>query len=123
MGMLSRLPTMRTTMNRLLLAALLLAPLAAAAQPAPEMVLLPRQVAEAARDWIATPNAGNAVQLYALLSACLDDNPKDGRLVRMGADRCQPVTDAIAARDKEIADLKKQLDDAKKPPAPETHAP
>ncbi len=113
-------------MKRLLTAALLLAPIAASAQPAPqppEMVLLPRMTAEAARDWIATPNAGNAVQLYALLSACLDDNPNQGRLVRMGADRCQPVTDAIAARDKEIADLKKQIEDAKKPPAPETPKP
>lgn len=66
--------------------------------PAPEMVLLPRALAEAATQWIAQPNASNAVQLYAALTACISDNPQNGVVMRSGVDQCQIVTQALAAR-------------------------
>ena len=95
-----------------LLPLLFLATPAMAQQP-PEMVLIPRPVAEQALQWIATPNAANAVMLYAAFSACMRNNPHQGVTTRAGGDDCPTVTDAIAARDKEIADLKKQIADLK----------
>lgn len=88
---------------------LLLLPLAAHAQPAPqqpEMVLLPRQLAETAAQWISAPDATTAVRIFAALQACLADNPQGGRLTRQGQDQCPAVTAALAARDKELADAK-----------------
>jgi hypothetical protein len=70
------------------------------------MVLLPRSLAEAAVQWIAAPNAGNAVQLYDSLAACLADNPHDGVTWRMGQDQCSGVTEALAAQAKALADAK-----------------
>jgi hypothetical protein len=92
------------------LAALLLAPaLAHAQQPKqpPEMVLIPRAAAEAAAQWIVRPDAGNAVRLYAMLSACIADNPVGGVVRRVGVDQCPEVTAALAARDAELAAAKK----------------
>lgn len=113
----------KVPMKQVLLAAALLAPTIAMAQPAPqkpEMVLFPREVAEVATNWIASPNAGTAVQLFLMLRACLADNPDQGRVVRMGQDQCPAVTAALAERDAEVASLKKQIEDAKKPsPSPE----
>lgn len=108
-------------MKRLLFAFLLL-PVAAAAQIAqptakPDMVLLPREVATAAANWIAQPDAATAVKLYAALSACINDNPSGGAVTRMGQDQCAVVTDALAARDKEMADLRAKLAEATKPAA------
>jgi hypothetical protein len=105
-------------MRRLALAAAFFIPAATPAmaqQPTakPEMVLIPRVVAEEAASWIRHPDINTHIDLYAAIGACLADNPHDGVLRRMGADQCQSVTDAIAARDKEIADLKKQVDDLK----------
>src|SRR6185312_11029033 len=100
----------KNTMRRLILAAFLVAPFAAQAQQQPqkpEMVLLPRQVAEAAAQWIAQPNAGNAVQLYAAMTACIADNPSSGVVRHVGPDQCPAVTEALAAREKELADAKK----------------
>lgn len=101
----------------------LLLPAIAHGQGAPsqksDVILLPRAVAEAAEQWIAQPNPNNAVQLYAILSACISNNPRDGVVVRMGPDQCQPVTDAIAARDKEVADLRKRVADTKTPATPD----
>lgn len=88
----------------------------ALAQQAAEMVLLPRPIAEKALEWIAAPNANNAVMLYASFAACLNDNPHNGVTARSGQDQCPAVSDAVAAREKEIADLKKQISDMK--PAP-----
>lgn len=106
-------------MKRLILASLLLTTPAFAQQPpAPEMVLLPRSVAETAAQWIASPNAGNAVQLYAALTACISDNPHGGVTTHMGQDQCGAVTAALAARDKEIADLKAAAKPADPSPAP-----
>lgn len=88
-------------MRRMMLAAACcLAPVVAHAQPAqkPEMVLLPRALAEAAAQWIATPNAGNAVQIYAGLAACIADNPVNGVVRRTGADQCPAVTQALEAK-------------------------
>ncbi len=93
-------------MNRILpLAAALLAPMSALAAPKPPphltipagMVLLPRQAAEAAAQWIAAPNAETAVRLYAGLVACLNDNPVDGVVRREGPDQCPAVTAALRA--------------------------
>ena len=93
-------------MNRLLLAAALLAPMSALAAPKPPphltipagMVLLPRQAAEAAAQWIAAPNAETAVRLYAGLVACLNDNPDARGVVRRsGPDQCPAVTAALKA--------------------------
>jgi len=117
-------------MRALVLAAALMAaaPFAAQAQPQPpkpEMVLLPRQVAEAAAQWIAQPNAGNAVQLYAALTACIADNPHGGVTTHMGADQCAAVTEALAAQAKELADAKAPKPTVPTPPvapAPATPA-
>lgn len=74
------------------------------------MVLLPRAVADTAAQWIAQPNAGNAVQLYAALMASIGDNPVDGVVRRNGPDQCRIVTEALAAppkaADKGKADAK-----------------
>ncbi len=96
-------------MRYIILATLLIAPLAAQAQQPPQppdMVLLPRQIAESAMQWISTPDPTTAVRLYATLQACLADNPQNGRVTRQGPDLCQAVTAALAARDKELADAK-----------------
>lgn len=95
-------------MKRLIAAAILLTVPAFGQQAPPdtEMVLVPRAVAEQAAQWIAQPNAGNAVMLYASLEACIKDNPHDGKVERIGQDLCPAVTAAIAARAKEIAALK-----------------
>ena len=99
-------------MNRLLLAAALLAPMSALAAPKPPphltipagMVLLPRQAAEAAAQWIAAPNAETAVRLYAGLVACLNDNPDaQGVVRREGPDQCPAVTAALGAMAKKPA--------------------
>lgn len=83
--------------------------------PATEMVLLPRAVAEAAAQWIAAPNAGNAVQLYASLTACIADNPQGGVVRHGGQDQCSTVTEALAAQAKQVADLTKERDALKVP--------
>jgi hypothetical protein len=62
------------------------------------MVLLPRGIAEMAAGWIRAPDPTSAVQLYAVLLACLADNPKNGVVRRMGEDQCPTVTAALAAR-------------------------
>ena len=95
-------------MRPLILAAAMLALLLptvalAAPKPAPPptipagMVLLPRQAAEAAAQWIAAPNAETAVRLYAGLVACLNDNPTGGIVRRKGPDQCPAVTAALKA--------------------------
>jgi hypothetical protein len=91
----------------------------AAGQPAPtqEMVLLPRSLVDEALRWIADPNAGNAVHLFASLDACLSDNPNNGRLARIGPDRCAVVTEALAAQAKALTDAATAAKtDAVKPP-------
>ena len=102
-----------------LLATSLLPPIAAAqtAQPGaparPDVVLLPRDVAIAAMNWIAQPDPTSAVRLFALLSACMQDNPASGVTARAGGpDQCPAVAAAIEARDKELAAARPQ-------PAPE----
>ena len=75
------------------------APAWAADPVPPEMVLLPRNLAEAAAQWIATPDAATAVRIYATLQACLADNPVNGRVQRMGQDQCPAVTAALAERE------------------------
>ncbi len=92
---------------------LLLLPGTALAQDKPEVVLIPRDVAVAAMNWLAEPNAMVAVKLYAALQACLRNNPFQGSFTRNGDDQCPVVTQMIEARDKELADLRKQLSDAK----------
>lgn len=93
-------------MRHLILAAALLAPSVALAAPKPAphptipagIVLLPRQAAEAAAQWIAAPNAETAVRLYAGLLACLNDNPDARGVVRRsGPDQCPAVTAALKA--------------------------
>ena len=89
-------------------------PLSWAQAPQPsqvEMVVIPRELVVADADWIASPNATTAVKLYSLTLACLNDNPHNGMLARTGQDRCQPVTKALAERDEEITNLKKQVTD------------
>lgn len=106
-------------MKQALFAALLLLPIAGSAQqpPAkPDVILLPREVAVAAMNWIAQPDASNAVKLYAALSACISDNPVNGMLSRTGADQCPEITAAIEARGKELADLRAKA--TEKPAAP-----
>lgn len=105
-------------MKRLILASLLFATPALAQQAAQEMVLIPRTVAEAALEQIHHPNLMNNIDVYAAMAACISDNPHDGRTTRMGQDQCSVVTDAIAARDKQIADLTKERDAAKSSAAP-----
>ena len=89
-------------MRHLILAAALLLPLPALAAPAPHatipagMVLLPRQAAEAAAQWIAAPNAETAVRLYAGLLACLADNPTGSTVRREGPDQCPAQMDTTA---------------------------
>jgi hypothetical protein len=78
------------------------------------MIRLPRPLAQAALNWLATPDATSAVRIYAAFSACLNDNPHNGVMMRMGPDQCEDVTKAIEARNNEIADLIKRADDAKK---------
>lgn len=105
-------------MRRVILALLLALPITAAAQPAPapkpDMVLIPRDVAQTALNWITQPDATIAVKLYAALSACINDNPQNGVVRHIGADQCPEVTAALAERDKELADLRAKA----APPAP-----
>jgi hypothetical protein len=75
--------------------------------PQPDLILLPRQLAESAMQWIAAPNATDAVQLFALLQACLADNPVGGLVRRSGPDQCPQVTQALAAQSRGLADAKK----------------
>ena len=92
-------------MRHLIVAAALLAPAVALAAPKPAphptipagIVLLPRQAAEAAAQWIAAPNAETAVRLYAGLLACLADNPTGSTVRREGPDQCPAVTAALKA--------------------------
>lgn len=107
-------------MKRLLLAFLFLPTVAYAQQPQkPPMVLMPLAVVQAAAAWVRSPDATNAVNLFAALQACAQDNPINGVVSRVGPDQCPEVTQAIAERDKEIADLKAQIDaKAKEAPKP-----
>jgi hypothetical protein len=87
---------------------LAVAPASAAAQSAPpEMVLMPRVLVQAALNWIAQPDPVVAVKLFAQLNACLQDNVQDAP--RTLPDQCAPVTEALAAREKELADLRAQV--------------
>ena len=100
-------------------AALSLTPIIVSAQEQkPDVVLIPRDVAQMALNWIAAPDPTVAVRLYSALQACIQDNPHNGAVSRMGSDQCPVVTQAIEARTKEIADLQKQLADAKDKEAP-----
>jgi len=98
---------------RSLILALSLVPTLAVAQapamqsPQPDMVLLPRWLAETAAQWIAAPNATDAVQLFIALQACLADNPIAGVTHREGPDQCPAVTRALAAQAQGLADAKK----------------
>ena len=86
----------------------------AADAPKPDMALLPRAAVESAiRDVqaiatlhpdLATPAVQEA---FGALAACLADNPVQGRLERRGADQCPAVTEALAERDKALADARK----------------
>lgn len=96
---------MRAIVKRYLAAASFMIPVCAAAQK-PDTVMLPRDVAQSAMAWIATPDPTVAVRLFSALQACIQNNPTDGKMVRQGTDQCPAVTDALAARDKEISDLK-----------------
>lgn len=89
-----------------IVAALLITIPALAQTAPPEMVTIPRVVAEAAVEQIHHPDPRTNIDVLVTLQACLADNPQNGRLVRMGPDQCSSVTDALAARDKTIADLK-----------------
>jgi hypothetical protein len=91
-----RLPT--------ILAALFLATPALAQTAPPEMVTIPRVIAEAAVEQIHHPDPRNNIDVLVTLQACLADNPQNGRLVRMGPDQCSSVTDALTARDKALSD-------------------
>jgi hypothetical protein len=71
---------------------------APATQEAPDMILVPRGIAEGALAWIARPDPLTAVQLYATLSACIRDNPHGGVTIKMGPDQCPVVTAALAAQ-------------------------
>lgn len=93
-------------MRSLILAAALLAATPAFAQQ-PNMVLLPRTLAEAAAQWVMQPDATTAVRLFAGLQACLADNPANGRVQHTGPDQCPAVTEALAEREKELADARK----------------
>lgn len=71
----------------------------------PEMLVLPRTVVARMMETmqavvtlhqeLATPSV---IQIYQKMAACVNDNPTNGRLVRMGADQCEEVTRAIAAQ-------------------------
>ncbi len=110
-------------MRYLMLAASLLLPTTAWAQTAPaqkpDVVVMPRQIVEGLLAWLERPNADNAVGLHAIGMACLNDNPRDGAITRMGPDQCEIVTVALAQADAKIADLQKQLDAAKKAATPD----
>ncbi len=103
-------------MKRTLFAALLILPIAASAQqpPAkPDVVLIPRDIANAAvllANAVATLDPKYVTPtmqtVFSTLDACLKDNPVNGGLPpRIGPDQCPSVTEALDARTKEIADL------------------
>lgn len=110
-------------MKQALFLAILLFPAAALAQPAPQkpdLVLIPRDMAQMAANWITQPDPTIAVKLYAALTACIQDNPNNGSVMRVGPDQCPSVTAEIAERDKQIADLTAKLAAATKAePTPE----
>lgn len=87
-----------------ILAALLIATPALAQTAPPEMVTIPRDVAQAAANQIHHPDPMNNVDVLVVLQSCMADNPVGGRLVRMGPDQCSSVTDALGARDKALSD-------------------
>lgn len=62
----------------------------------PDVVLLPKALAEAATNWIASPDPTVAVKLYGSLIACLNNNPHNGVTVHNGQDQCPIVTSALA---------------------------
>ncbi len=90
---------------------------AAPPQP-PEMVLMPRAQVEAMLNWMAQPDPTTAIRLASVVTACLANNPQGGVVRRSGPDQCPVVTEALAARDKQIADLTKAHDDAAAKTAP-----
>lgn len=119
MGVFCCVHSIKSKIMRLTIALLPAIPAAAVAEqplPKPDVVIIPRVAVQAAMNWIATPDPTNAVRLYSALQACLQDNPIDGRVSRMGPDQCPEVTEAIAARDKEIADLRQLNGKTKEPP-------
>ncbi len=113
---------MRNLTLATILATMALPALAQQPPPKPEMALLPRGAVEAAiRDVqaIATLHPDLATpaveQAFGALAACLADNPVNGRLTRQGQDQCPAVTEALAERDKALADAQKAVKPA---PAP-----
>ena len=84
----------------------------------PEMVLMPRAQIEAMLNWMAQPDPTTAIRLASVVTACLANNPQGGVVRRSGPDQCPVVTEALAARDKQIADLTKAHDDAAAKTAP-----
>jgi hypothetical protein len=90
-------------MKRLTILLVLLLPCAASAQPAPDMVLLPRTLAEAVRTWIGHPDATTAVQLYAALEACEAANAAHPP----ARDDCPAVTAALRAQRDAVAEARK----------------
>ena len=84
----------------------------------PEMVLMPRAQIEAVLNWMAQPDPTTAIRLASVVTACLANNPQGGVVRRSGPDQCPVVTEALAARDKQIADLTKAHDDAAAKTAP-----
>lgn len=109
----------------LLAAALALAPVVAFAQapappPKPDMILLPREsVAAVVQQFQAIGTISPelmkpaVVQTFQQMVACANDNPVQGKLMRVGPDQCPSVTDALKERDDQIAALNKQIADAK----------
>lgn len=93
-----RLPT--------ILAAMLIATpaLAQTAPQIPEMVLMPRWLADNAANQIHHPDPRTNIDTLVLIQACEADNPQDGKITRMGEDQCPWVTNALAARDKALSD-------------------
>jgi len=90
-------------MRTFILLAVLAAPGVAFAQSAPEMVLMPKGLIEAARSWIGHPDATTAVQIYAALEACEASNAEKPP----AHDGCAAVTAAIKARRDALAEASK----------------
>jgi hypothetical protein len=78
------------------------------------MMMLPAPLVSAWFNW--SYEAGAPGKLVDMLRACIGDNPRDGRIVRMGQDQCPTVTEELEARRRQIADLQRQLAEAKKAP-------
>lgn len=103
-------------MKQALIAAVLLLPAIAAAQTPgqssdkAQLDLIPHEIVAAAAGWILQPDAASAVKLWLLLNACAQDNPSpSGVITRAGPDQCGAVTEKIAERDKELADLNAKI--------------